>query len=33
MKRTLIALLCAAALAGCTLDPTYQRPAAPVDST
>lgn len=32
MKRTLIALLCAVALAGCTLDPTYRRPAAPVDS-
>jgi len=33
MKRTLIALLCAGVLAGCTLDPTYQRPAAPVDNT
>ncbi|HEB3529215.1 efflux transporter outer membrane subunit [Burkholderia cenocepacia] len=33
MKRTLIALVCTGVLAGCTLDPTYQRPAAPVDDT
>ncbi|ALK33551.1 efflux transporter outer membrane subunit [Burkholderia plantarii] len=33
MKRTLIALLCAGVLAGCTLDPTYHRPPAPVDRT
>ncbi|WP_431017835.1 efflux transporter outer membrane subunit [Burkholderia gladioli] len=33
MKRTLIALLCAGVLAGCTLDPTYHRPSAPVDRT
>ncbi|MDP9650983.1 efflux transporter outer membrane subunit [Paraburkholderia caledonica] len=32
MKRTLIVLLCAGVLGACTLDPTYQRPAAPVDS-
>ncbi|MGF6935149.1 NodT family efflux transporter outer membrane factor (OMF) lipoprotein [Paraburkholderia sp. UCT70] len=33
MKRTLIALLCAAALGACSLDPAWQRPSAPVDST
>ncbi|WP_321819705.1 MULTISPECIES: efflux transporter outer membrane subunit [unclassified Burkholderia] len=33
MKRKLLALMCVAALGACSLDPVYQRPAAPVAST
>jgi len=33
MKVKLLAVLCAATLGACSLDPVYQRPAAPVDST